>query len=201
MSHTDNHRFWYFEVSRYFGNARCECGQMLLGAINEETGVRDSFQYAHLLHVEAMTSSRSCALTVSQTRKPERDSTPGPWRISRDGAIIADIAYATSEDRDTGHATPNDSREREREYYDGGLLIAGSVKPHNRSLIAAAPDLLDALLSFENDDGFVPPAIWEQRNAAIAKAAGYEHGTIALDERTLSRLKTNLASYRAKKEK
>ena len=44
--------------------------------------------------------------------------------------------------------------------------------PADRDLIAAAPDLLEALENWENDDGHMPPAIWELRNKAIAKARG-----------------------------
>ncbi len=39
-------------------------------------------------------------------------------------------------------------------------------------LIEAAPDMLEALLSIENDDGTIPAAIWDLRNKAIAKARG-----------------------------
>lgn len=44
----------------------------------------------------------------------------------------------------------------------------------NARLIAAAPDMLEALLSIENDDGRIPKTIWDMRNAAIAKATGTE---------------------------
>lgn len=40
----------------------------------------------------------------------------------------------------------------------------------NARLMAAAPDLLEALLNIENDDGGIPAKIWAMRNAAIAKA-------------------------------
>lgn len=40
----------------------------------------------------------------------------------------------------------------------------------NAKLIAAAPDLLEALMSIENDDNSIPATIWEMRNAAIKKA-------------------------------
>lgn len=42
----------------------------------------------------------------------------------------------------------------------------------NARLIAAAPDLLEALENIENDDGHIPEKIWAMRNAAIAKAKG-----------------------------
>lgn len=42
----------------------------------------------------------------------------------------------------------------------------------NAKLIAAAPELLEALLNIENDDNSIPKAIWDLRNAAIQKAVG-----------------------------
>lgn len=35
---------------------------------------------------------------------------------------------------------------------------------------AAAPELLEALESIENDNGSIPQAIWDMLNAAISKA-------------------------------
>lgn len=40
----------------------------------------------------------------------------------------------------------------------------------NAKLIAAAPDLLEALLNIENDTNTIPDAIWNMRNNAIKKA-------------------------------
>lgn len=40
----------------------------------------------------------------------------------------------------------------------------------NARLMVAAPDLLEALQSIENDDGHIPAEIWKLRNVAIAKA-------------------------------
>ena len=44
------------------------------------------------------------------------------------------------------------------------------------NLFAAAPDLLEALKSIENDCGCIPAAIWDLRNKAIAKAEGRSNG-------------------------
>jgi len=39
-------------------------------------------------------------------------------------------------------------------------------------MIAQNADLLEALENIENDNGSIPKAIWDMRNAAIAKAKG-----------------------------
>jgi len=41
-------------------------------------------------------------------------------------------------------------------------------------LNSAAPDMLEALKSIENDDNHIPKAIWEMRNKAIAKAENHK---------------------------
>ena len=42
----------------------------------------------------------------------------------------------------------------------------------NAQLISAAPDLLEALMNIENDNGNIPESIWQMRNKAINKALG-----------------------------
>ena len=42
----------------------------------------------------------------------------------------------------------------------------------NTYLIAAAPDLYEALRNIENDDGSIPATIWKMAQDAIAKAEG-----------------------------
>ena len=42
----------------------------------------------------------------------------------------------------------------------------------NARLIAAAPDLLEALQNLENDDGCIPKHAWDMVQNAINKASG-----------------------------
>ncbi len=92
--------------------------------------------------------------------------TPGPWRLGRQSdAVVADTPAGHSED--AAHVA-----------YYGGHLVAESILPNNRALIAAAPELLEALKAlthsldadhFEHDD---QRAAFKQARAAIAKATG-----------------------------
>ena len=58
--------------------------------------------------------------------------TPGPWKIGRCGSVVADEPINEISGSD------------DVEYY-GGYLIAESIAKKNATLIAAAPDLLQAL--------------------------------------------------------
>lgn len=59
--------------------------------------------------------------------------TPGPWRIGKaHGAVVADVPVHAGLDNDHVEAY-------------GGHLIAESIAVCNRPLIAAAPELLEAL--------------------------------------------------------
>jgi hypothetical protein len=55
---------------------------------------------------------------------------------------------------------------------DGETVVAQCVMAHNARLIAAAPDLLEALKNLENDDGSIPAHAWALVQSAIAKAEG-----------------------------
>lgn len=68
--------------------------------------------------------------------------TPGPWRVSPHsceyGSVVADTpCREPKNERDTEHALSEVN-----DY--GGYLIAESIVPQNRPLIAAAPALYDA---------------------------------------------------------
>ena len=92
------------------------------------------------------------------------EHTPGPWEVkgsisTRDGIWVdmpegrRAFAYASNVDLDP------DSEE---------------TAYANAHLIAAAPDLLEALENIGNDDGRIPKTIWDMCVSAIKKAKGEE---------------------------
>lgn len=68
----------------------------------------------------------------------------------------------------------NDNLTDEQLYYGGDLICESVWDNENASLIAAAPDLLEALQSIENDANTIPESIWKMRNDAIKKAKSLE---------------------------
>ncbi len=86
--------------------------------------------------------------------------TPGPWRA----ITISTKTYGSPEH---GWAVIADEPMRGR--IDSALT---GMRLDDAKLIAAAPDLLEALKNIENDDGRIPATIWKMRNDAIAKAEG-----------------------------
>lgn len=92
--------------------------------------------------------------------------TPGPWRFGKNSDdVVADTPAGHSEESD--HVA-----------YYGGHLVAESICSHNRALVAAAPELLEALqglLVAYNDPGNTGSTHddkVEAARAAIAKARG-----------------------------
>lgn len=51
-------------------------------------------------------------------------------------------------------------------------ICIGPIEAANARLIAAAPDMLEALQNLENDDGIIPDHAWKLVQDAIAKATG-----------------------------
>ena len=81
------------------------------------------------------------------------EHTPGPWRAHE------------------LHETPTCRAGFEIHYSIDGECVTDFVyEKADALLIAAAPDLLAALQSIENDDESIPATIWAMRNTAILKA-------------------------------
>ena len=87
--------------------------------------------------------------------------TPGNWEIK-------DIYFPGTKVHKGLHIFSNQKYD-DREICDmwGSATEEGQA---NAKLIAAAPDLLEALMNIENDDNRIPSKIWEMRNQAIKKA-------------------------------
>ena len=89
--------------------------------------------------------------------------TPGPWRVGKSGgSVVADQPI-------TGMAGSDHV-----DYY-GGHLVAESITPSNARLIAAAPELLEALQRYVAHDqrtGLTDNNLYRTAVAAIEKATG-----------------------------
>jgi len=92
--------------------------------------------------------------------------TPGPWSVGtkQGDTIIADKKHARH-DRETGHDAID---------YYGGVCVAESVLPENRELIAAAPEMLEALKAVNSSAewDYLEGNVQEAVAAAITKAEG-----------------------------
>ena len=84
--------------------------------------------------------------------------TPGPWLLVEQGDANE---YAV--------LTPDKKEWVIAFRLNPGRPIYAQEKA-NAKLIAAAPELLEALQNIENDDNRIPAKIWEMRNQAIKKA-------------------------------
>ncbi len=97
------------------------------------------------------------------------EHTPGPWAletVKTSCGICHKIGPFPWTDTEKNHACIYvDDR---RGWKNGAELLA------NARLIAAGPDMLEALENIENDDKHMPSTAWELIQAAIAKARGRE---------------------------
>lgn len=82
--------------------------------------------------------------------------TPGPWKAS--------LPKGSSGWWDVGNGEDSIAT-----LYGPDEAIAANAR-----LIAAAPEMLEALENIENDDAHMPAAIWDLIQKAIAKAKGGE---------------------------
>lgn len=93
--------------------------------------------------------------------------TPGPWRVAECGTkgcwcrtIVADVPDIVDDGDSDFH-----------------IITSGSLRKHNANLVAAAPELLEALkrlqLAYTNSHSpSVRADCWKQAADAIAKATG-----------------------------
>ena len=91
--------------------------------------------------------------------------TPGPWTYAKAGGTIT--AYDTTE-------KDQYTTESDMEAYGGYMIAESAFNPHNAYLIAAAPDLLEALKSVEaawTGNGDMATAV-DEALLAIDKAEG-----------------------------
>ena len=90
--------------------------------------------------------------------------TPGPWRVSSSGLTNDGRRPVTSDF--SGIAWVHAQTDFKK---GDGWMHSCAERDANASLIAAAPDLLDALVALEHEYG---PATLRKAAAAIAKAKG-----------------------------
>ena len=105
----------------------------------------------------------------------EKKFTPGTWeqshRKKRNGMYSTEVYDKESKETIATiawYAMPPQREPVEGEY----KIVTHTYREANAKLIAAAPELLEALLNIENDDNSIPETIWDLRNAAIKKALG-----------------------------
>lgn len=84
--------------------------------------------------------------------------TPGPWIVCPDVGLQIPVASVAKE-----------GLKRNVSHVAGIRNGEGAANAH---LIAAAPDLYEALDNLENDDGSIPDHAWKLVQAALAKARG-----------------------------
>jgi len=96
--------------------------------------------------------------------------TTGPWSLNMIYGAIRHI------NKNVEYESFIDEDNSEFQAFQHGKIEFPNVRinPLDANLIAAAPDMYEALKSIENDDNSIPAAIWEMRNRAIAKAEGVE---------------------------
>ena len=84
--------------------------------------------------------------------------TPGPWRVKKQ---ISNTYIYVGPESDTCGLTAT--------CYSFSGFNDGEA---NANLIAAAPEMYEALSSIENDDNSIPAPIWNMIRSALTKADG-----------------------------
>ena len=83
------------------------------------------------------------------------------WRIGKHKSeVVTDSREGFKEN--TGHM--------DEEYYGGILICESIIRAKDANLIAAAPDMLEALQNLKNDEKNIPKHKWEMVQNAISKA-------------------------------
>ena len=105
----------------------------------------------------------------------KKEFTPGEWKQShRQIPNDPDGMYSTqvyTEDGETICSLAWYPKPKEKGVHEGKyVLITGTYREANAKLIAAAPNMLDALMDLENDDNSIPKPIWDKVQNAIKKA-------------------------------
>jgi hypothetical protein len=81
--------------------------------------------------------------------------TEGEWRAVNNGA----------------HWNNKEIDNWEIQYSDDGECVVDHVyEEADARAISSVPEMLDALMSLENDDGSIPDHVWDMRNNALKKA-------------------------------
>jgi hypothetical protein len=95
----------------------------------------------------------------------EAQHTPGPWVVTYNSGGYPAQIMAPNGDTGPGGITSVTRW--------NAISLPSSIQGFaNARLIAAAPDLLEALENLENDNGAIPQHAWALAQAAIAKATG-----------------------------
>ena len=105
----------------------------------------------------------------------EKSFTPGKWKQShREIPGDPDGTYSTqiyTEDGETIADLAWYPRPPIKEVIGGkNVIVIETYRDANAKLIAAAPEMLDALVNLENDNNQIPDAIWEKVQTAINNA-------------------------------
>jgi len=95
--------------------------------------------------------------------------TPGPWSTCCLDRCPHHV-YGSNHDEVICDLLHNEPNCYGYDKYSGIVTI--DQRQANARLIAAAPDLLEALENLENDDNSIPSHAWDMMQSAIAKAKG-----------------------------
>jgi hypothetical protein len=92
----------------------------------------------------------------------ETKHTPGNWTIGKSDSVVVSDKIPDDYLLNGGHD--------DIEYYGGFCICESIAKKADAKLIAAAPDMLDMLMTIENDINQVPEWLWNKIQDVIKKA-------------------------------